>query len=176
MHTCQQPVYPFIDISSLNYSWWYRFWRITVIFCICCFWSFYISIYGLFLYARTSTISILSNSNLGTVANNMTTLSLIFSRLIDGVDSEDSLLCSVSVAFLLFTDQYYPFLFLRSWSSFFSKFSASLLWVFSLFRLVLLRIHFLLNGLYCVEFPSLCISLLRSLFLIFLWISLFSLS
>jgi hypothetical protein len=34
--------------------------------------------YGLFLYVRTSSISILSNSNLGAVANDLTTLSLIF--------------------------------------------------------------------------------------------------
>jgi hypothetical protein len=42
---------------------------------------------------------------------------LIFSRLINGSDSEDSLICSVSVVFRLFTDRYFPFLLLRILSS-----------------------------------------------------------
>jgi hypothetical protein len=60
---------------------------------------------------------------LGAVANNLATLSLIFSRLINGSDSEDSLICSVSVVFRLFTDRYFPFLLLRILSSVSSKFS-----------------------------------------------------
>jgi hypothetical protein len=50
-------------------------------------------------------ISILSNSNLGTVANNLATLSLIFSRRVDGADSEDLLILSASVDFRLFTQK-----------------------------------------------------------------------
>jgi hypothetical protein len=42
----------------------------------------------------------------------LATLSLIFARCIDGADSEYSLAFSVSVGFRLFTDRFFPFLFL----------------------------------------------------------------
>ena len=110
-----------LPITCLPFHWYFlaelqlmvSILKNQFIFCICCFWSFYISIYGLFLYVRTSTISILSNSNLGTVANNLATLSLIFARwtTADGIDSEESLLFSVSVVSGLFTQQYGLFLY-----------------------------------------------------------------
>ena len=112
-YICQQPGYLFIDICSLNYSWcqwWYRFWRITAIFCICCFWSF-LCVRISSISILSSSISILSNSNLGTVANNLATLSLIFSRRVDDAGSEDLLILSASVDFRLITDRYFPFLF-----------------------------------------------------------------
>jgi hypothetical protein len=123
---------------------------ITAIFCICCFWSLYTTIWSFSVCKKfyhisitvSSSISILSIANLGAVVNNLATLLLIFSRLIYGSDSADSLICSVSVVFRLFTDRYFPFLLLRILSFVSSKFSTSLLRLLSVFRLVLLRSHF----------------------------------
>jgi hypothetical protein len=63
---------------------------------------------SMFTWILSSSISVLSPSNLGIAVNNLFTLSLIFARWTiadssDGVDSEEWLLFSVSVVSGLFT-------------------------------------------------------------------------